>query len=180
MKRRGLFFTIVFLVPVIFGGVSAVAFDTFDGELWIRSTDEWRVGFASGYLSAENILGQPGGSTVVNAIEGKMHGFFATDEDYEKVRSWIVGGAPISNIESVEPIFEESCTKCHANAIEVANIVSQTYGEILPGLAASQILTIDGFIGFISAFYSVKENRRVPLVFVASILFELRAAGNSR
>ena len=68
------------------------------------------------------------------SIDGSMKQYFAGDNEYQKVKDWLAAGAKEEEFAGLEPIMAVSCNTCHSAAAMVADVVTETYGDIEPFL----------------------------------------------
>jgi hypothetical protein len=66
-----------------------------------------------------------------SSIDGAMRQYFASDKNYEVTKDWLAAGATEDAfVESIKPIFDTSCSTCHSQAAQVADVVTETYADV--------------------------------------------------
>ena len=157
MKRGGLLMTVLLILgPALLRGD-----DSLNGEFWREATDDWKHGFAVGFIdgSTDKLARNP---NLLENIDGSMRQYFSGEADYQTLRTWVVSGAQRLTYDSVASITAVSCTPCHSTAAHVANVVTETYEDLAKYVAPTEVISADGLIDFIDGTISFRVTELYP------------------
>jgi len=120
------------------------------------------LGFTNIYLSYSHVDGKPGlsvadirltffgsgggGTKLEKAIDGAMRGNFATDADYNSVKTWLKAGARESDFGAVKTVFDGSCVGCHSTDARTGGVSLQTYPEVSEVLRTDSGMSISRLV----------------------------------
>ncbi len=74
------------------------------------------------------------GTKLEKSIDGNMKEYFASDEEYNSVKSWISAGAKEKEFSPVKGIFKNSCIDCHSSDAKVGGVLLESYEDTKPYL----------------------------------------------
>jgi hypothetical protein len=77
-----------------------------------------------------SFYGSRGGTKLEKSIDGSMKQYFASESDYQAMKSWLAGGAKEAAFSQVQPIFDASCNTCHSAEAAVAGAVLVSYPDV--------------------------------------------------
>ncbi len=101
------------------------------------------------------------------AIDGTMREYFATDDEYKRVKDWIHAGAGEKEFEPVKAIFDNSCNSCHSKDVKVAGVALDSYDEVKPFLAQDTGKSISRLVSLSHThLFSI-----VAIMFLLSLVF---------
>ncbi len=68
------------------------------------------------------------------SIDGSMREHFASDAEYNTVKTWISVGAEEKDFGPVKAVFQNSCLTCHSADVAVADVVLENFNDVKPYL----------------------------------------------
>ena len=120
---------------------------------------------------ALTFYGKRDATKLEKSIDGSMRTYLAADADYQSIKAWLADGATEAGFERVKPIFDTSCSTCHSQAAQVANVVTETYADV------SQYLAQDTgkSVGRLIALSHTHILATLPVLFILAMVFSLTA-----
>ena len=111
--------------------------------------------------------GERSTTALEKSVDGSMRQYFASDVDYEAVKTWLTAGAKESEFQSIKAIIDVSCSTCHSKAVKMADVVTEEYGDLQPLLARDTGKSVSRLLSLSHTHLLAT----IPIMFLMTLVF---------